>query len=61
MPVRFTKCVKSGGRVRTVKPKGKKSSSYVHVCYPKGGGSSVSGELKHRKSASASRRGGRKR
>ena len=50
MPRKFNQCVKAGGRVRTVKPKGQKSSTYIHVCYPKGGGKSVSGEVKHRKS-----------
>ena len=49
MPAKFTKCVKTGGRVRTIKPKGEKSRTYVHVCYPKGGGSPVSGEVKKRK------------
>jgi hypothetical protein len=49
MPAKFTKCVKGGGRVRTIKPKGKKSRTYIHVCYPKGGGSPVSGEVKKRK------------
>jgi len=50
MPAKFTKCVKSGGRVRTIKPKGSKSRTYLHICYPPGGGSPVSGEVKHRKS-----------
>ena len=46
MPKRFTKCVKAGGRVRTLKPKGKKSKKYLHVCYPKGGGSPSAGHVK---------------
>ena len=49
MPRKFTQCVKSGGRVITKKPKGKKSRVYLHVCYPKGGGSPVAGEVKKRK------------
>lgn len=48
MPKAFTRCVKSGGRIRTIKPKGKKSSTYLHVCYPKGGGSPVKGEVKRK-------------
>ena len=47
MPVKFTKCVKSGGRVRTIKPKGQKSRTYIKVCYK--GGKVVRGEVKHRK------------
>ena len=46
MPPKFTKCVKSGGKVRTVKPN---EHSYLHVCVPKGGGKSVSGEVKRTK------------
>jgi len=49
MPAPFDKCVKAGGRVRTIKPKGQKSKTYVHVCYPKGGGSPVAGYAKKRK------------
>ena len=49
MPAKFTKCVKAGGRVRTIKPKGKGSKTYLHICYPKGGGSTVRGEVKKRK------------
>jgi len=49
MPKKFLACVKKGGRVRTIKPKGKKSKTYLHVCYPKRGGSPVRGEVKHRK------------
>ncbi len=30
MPKAFNKCVKSGGRVRTIKPK---KNKYIHVCY----------------------------
>lgn len=49
MPKKFTKCVKAGGRVRTLKPKGKGSKVYKKVCFPKGGGSSVAGHTKRRK------------
>ena len=42
MPQKFDKCAKTGGRVRTLKPKGEKSKTFVRVCYPKGGGSPVS-------------------
>ena len=49
MPKKFDRCVKAGGRVRTLKPKGKGSRTYVQVCYPKGGGSPASGHSKKRK------------
>ena len=42
VPKAFTKCVSDGGRVRTVKPK---AGRYMKVCFPKGGGKSVSGEM----------------
>ena len=48
-PKKFDKCVDKGGRVRTMKPKGKDSPTFVRVCYPKGGGPSVSGGSKKRK------------
>lgn len=47
MPKEFDSCVKRGGRVRTMKPKGQKSSTYIKVCYI--GGKSYSGHVKHRK------------
>jgi hypothetical protein len=43
MPAAFEKCIKAGGRVRTIVPK---KGTYLHICYPKGGGPSVSGEVK---------------
>lgn len=43
MPAKFTRCVASGGRVRTVRPK---AGKYLHVCFPQGGGASVAGEVK---------------
>lgn len=45
MPAKFNKCVSGGGRVRTVTPKRGVS---IKVCFPKGGGPSVRGEV-HRK------------
>ena len=47
MPAAFDRCVKNGGKIRTVSL-GK--DKYMHVCFPKGGGSSVSGEEKVKKS-----------
>lgn len=49
MPAKFERCRKGGGRIRTLKPKGKGSRTYIKVCYPKGGGASVAGEVKKRK------------
>lgn len=45
MPAEFEHCVKSGGRVRTVK-RGK--NQYQHVCYSHG--KSTAGEVKTKKS-----------
>ena len=46
MPKQFDDCVSGGGKVRTIVPgKGK----YLHICYPKGGGPSVSREVKTKK------------
>ena len=47
MPKAFNKCVKSGGRVRTIKPKGRKSRTYIHVCYKNG--KAYRGEVKKAK------------
>lgn len=44
MPAGFERCVKQGGRVRTIKPK---PGRYLHVCYL--GGKSYRGEVKHTK------------
>ena len=46
MPAKFDRCIKAGGRVRTVKPK---AGRYVRVCYPKGGGPGISGGVKKNK------------
>jgi len=48
MPAKFTRCVAAGGRVRTVVPK---KGRYIRVCFPKGGGPSISGELMRKKKA----------
>jgi len=46
-PADFEKCVKNGGRVRTINPK---KGEYLHVCYDKAG--SHSGEVKTKQEAS---------
>ena len=40
MPEAFNKCRKSGGRIRTIKPK---AGKYMHVCFS--GGKSHPGEM----------------
>jgi hypothetical protein len=46
LPAKFNKCVGDGGRVRTISlPKNK----YMTVCFPKGGGSSIKGEVHKKK------------
>lgn len=52
MPADFDRCVKGGGRVRTLTLPGGK---YMHVCYLNG--KSHSGEVKQRKSIAAAVRG----
>ena len=49
MPAEFDRCVRRGGRVRTIKPKGKDDPTFVRVCYPRGGGSPISDHPKERK------------
>src|SRR3990167_453061 len=49
MPAAFDACVKNGGRVRTKKVKG----GYIRVCFPKGGGPGIGGEM-HKKGESIS-------
>lgn len=46
MPKAFEDCRKAGGKIRTIKLS---STTYKHICIPKGGGKSVSGEVKHYK------------
>jgi hypothetical protein len=43
MPANFDKCVADGGKVIT---KRVSADSYMHICYPKGGGSAIPGEEK---------------
>jgi len=43
MPADFNKCRASGGKIRT---KRMSKTHYMHICVPKGGGSSVAGEMK---------------
>lgn len=50
MPRAFKKCVREGGRVRTLKPKGRKSKKYMPVCFK--GGKSYAGEVKMAKGGS---------
>ncbi len=43
MPKEFDTCVAAGGRVRT---KTMSRGRFIHICFPKGGGPSVAGEVK---------------
>jgi len=45
MPADFERCKENGGKIITVNPT---KDTYMAVCYPKGGGSPVRGEV-HRK------------
>ncbi len=45
-PQAFDKCVADKGRVRTITLKG---GRHMPICYPKGGGSSIAGEVKKTK------------
>ena len=45
MPKDFTDCISAGGRVRT---KQLSDGRYIRICYPKGGGAGVAGEVHHR-------------
>jgi hypothetical protein len=46
MPADFLKCEKDGGRIRT---KSINDKQYIKICWPKGGGPSVSGEVHTKK------------
>ncbi len=46
MPPKFTRCVKAGGKVRTVKPK---PGRYMRVCKPPGAKKTVAGHVKRTK------------
>jgi len=48
MPAAFDKCEKEGGKVRTISLS---KTKYMHICIPKGGGKSISGEVKTKKEA----------
>jgi hypothetical protein len=43
VPAAFDACVAGGGQVRT---KTVEKGKYIHICFPKGGGPSVAGEVK---------------
>jgi hypothetical protein len=49
MPANFDKCIADGGKVIT---KRVNDTEYMHICYPKGGGASVAGEVKKYKKLS---------
>jgi len=53
MPAGFERCVREGGRVRTIKPKGQGSKTYIHVCWLNG--KSYQGEVKKAKAKSKSK------
>ena len=42
MPENFMRCQAAGGKIRTKKLSGGK---YIHICYPKGGGPGIAGEV----------------
>jgi len=42
MPQAFDNCVKAGGRVRR---KTLSDGRYVNICFPKGGGQGIAGEV----------------
>lgn len=44
-PQAFENCIKGGGRVRT---KSLSDGRYIHICFPKGGGSGIAGEVKEK-------------
>jgi len=46
MPADFNSCLEAGGKVRTKTLSG---GRYIHICIPKGGGSSVAGEVHTKK------------
>jgi len=57
MPKAFMDCISRGGKVRTIKPQGRRSATYIHVCYS--GGKSYSGEVMHRRRG-ANKEGGKR-
>lgn len=44
-PQKFDDCVADGGRVRT---KTLSDGRYIHLCFPKGGGPGIAGEVKEK-------------
>jgi len=46
MPEDFVKCERAGGKIRT---KHLPNNKYMKICIPKGGGSSVGGEVHKKK------------
>jgi hypothetical protein len=52
MPQAFENCVSGGGKVIT---KRVNDTEYMHICFPKGGGASVAGEVKKYKKLSRSK------
>jgi len=45
MPADFNACVKNGGRVRRKTLSG---GRYINICFPRGGGPGIAGEVKVR-------------
>lgn len=46
MPAKFNRCVKKGGKVRTINLS---KTKYKRVCIPKGGSGSIGGHTKRKK------------
>ena len=44
-PQKFEDCEKAGGRIRT---KTLSDGRYIHICFPKGGGPGIAGEVKEK-------------
>ena len=44
MPADFDRCARRGGKIRNIKPR---PDIIIPVCYPKGGGSPVHGDVHH--------------
>jgi len=53
MPHAFDQCREHGGEMKT---KRLNKNEYMHICIPKGGGPSVSGEVKKYKSLTRKKR-----
>lgn len=59
MPKDFLRCVRQGGRVRTIKPRGSKNPLYIHICYDRNNKSYI-GEKKYRTKNNTKRKSKRK-